>query len=162
MCSSDLSSQPPVVVRRGARIAGGRGGLNLEASATSAYKQADMPKVLAHAPGQSPTHVDGQGQTYAETLDAAGIDTASLELDHKGTLVAPGDRERTAPDGPLPLLTTADAAERPADVRLREVLGTGGMGRVFAADQVCLARPVAVKMLKPERSEEPRLNSSHT
>ena len=88
--------------------------------------------------------------TWSDTLDAAGIDTASLHLDSKGTLAPSSEPARVPLQRSLPTLATTDSPERAADVRLFELIGTGGMGRVFAAEQVSLARPVAVKMLRPE------------
>jgi serine/threonine protein kinase/formylglycine-generating enzyme required for sulfatase activity len=41
--------------------------------------------------------------------------------------------------------------ERLGDFRLIERLGEGGMGVVFAAEQVSLSRPVALKLVRPEQ-----------
>lgn len=43
-----------------------------------------------------------------------------------------------------------DEPVRVGDCRLREVLGVGGMGIVFAAHDEQLQRPVAVKVMRPE------------
>lgn len=51
---------------------------------------------------------------------------------------APLAREPEDARGPVPA---------PQDVRLREVIGSGGMGRVFRGEQITLARPVAFKQL---------------
>src|SRR5688500_15068011 len=39
---------------------------------------------------------------------------------------------------------------------LREVLGAGGMGTVYRAEQLALARTVAVKLLRPQLAASPR------
>ena len=39
---------------------------------------------------------------------------------------------------------------------LKERLGAGGMGEVFLAEHVLLRRPCAVKLIRPERADDPR------
>ncbi|HEY1189229.1 MAG TPA: transporter substrate-binding protein [Gemmata sp.] len=53
------------------------------------------------------------------------------------------------------------AAQRPdeigrfGDFRVLRLLGSGGMGLVFAAEEVTLGRPIALKVLKPELAADP-------
>jgi WD40 repeat protein len=59
------------------------------------------------------------------------------------------------------LLTFLAAAEAPDELgrlggyRVLQVLGTGGMGLVFRAEDVRLKRPVALKVMKPELAAKP-------
>lgn len=59
---------------------------------------------------------------------------------------------------PYPFLSPpqgADEIGRFADHRVLRLLGSGGMGLVFAAEDVTLRRPVALKVLKPELAADP-------
>ena len=58
-------------------------------------------------------------------------------------------RRRPTPDA-LPLGTVF------AGCRVEEVIGLGDMGVVYRADELALQRPVALKVIRPEHSEEAR------
>src|SRR5262245_1461337 len=59
--------------------------------------------------------------------------------------------------GPRARLALAGAADiDKADYVLGDLIGQGGMGRVFAATQVALERTVAVKVLRDELMDDPR------
>ncbi len=55
------------------------------------------------------------------------------------------------PGGPRPLEPTAIIA----GYRIEEAIGRGGMGVVYRATQLALGRAVAVKLIAPERAEDP-------
>jgi CHASE2 domain-containing sensor protein len=57
------------------------------------------------------------------------------------------------PAGPRPLEPTAIIA----GYRIEEVVGRGGMGVVYRARELALERPVAVKLIAPERLHDPVL-----
>ncbi len=57
------------------------------------------------------------------------------------------------PAGPRPLEPTAIIA----GYRIEEVVGRGGMGVVYRARELALERPVAVKLIAPERLHDPIL-----
>jgi len=57
------------------------------------------------------------------------------------------------PAGPRPIEPTAIIA----GYRLEEVVGRGGMGVVYCARQLALERPVAVKLIVPDRYNDPVL-----
>src|ERR1700752_4473730 len=74
--------------------------------------------------------------------------TQSVALPNGKTVAAP----------PYPFLgprLTPDEIGRFNDYRVLRLLGTGGMGLVFAAEEVLLRRPVALKILKPELAADP-------
>jgi len=57
----------------------------------------------------------------------------------------------------LPEVRIEGACEGPAEFKLGQTLGEGGMGVVRLADQVSLHRSVAVKTLRPEKSSDAAL-----
>lgn len=79
------------------------------------------------------------------------VDTELRSRD--GTLLPPtlspdtGDRHRMAA---LPLLERTDTAR---DLEIGATIGEGGMGLVRLAQQLAIGRPVAVKVLRPDRAD---------
>ncbi|HEY4239722.1 MAG TPA: serine/threonine-protein kinase [Kofleriaceae bacterium] len=73
-----------------------------------------------------------------------------------GMTIMPPDPEGGT-DGGRALALLSQIAERDAgggvELRIGETIGEGGMGVIHAAEQVALARPVAVKTLKAHRRE---------
>jgi serine/threonine-protein kinase len=48
------------------------------------------------------------------------------------------------------------AARQLGQYRLKELIGSGGMGEVYLAEHVLLRRPCAVKLIRPERAGDPK------
>ena len=97
---------------------------------------------------------DARFEALWATLCAPTIDGA---IAHDATIRPPPEGEPPSPTADLPLLSlrqeprpsAPDAEQLVADGELivRELLGEGGMGKVFAGTQRSLGRPVAVKVL---------------
>jgi len=86
---------------------------------------------------------------------ASRSDTRAVDLDRTRTL-APPTAPSPAPASTVDTSAGAPPADRAADSRptyeLLEVLGQGGFGIVFRANQLTpVRRPVAIKYLRPER-----------
>jgi serine/threonine protein kinase len=83
--------------------------------------------------------------------DGAGAADAPLPADPGSGEVARPERELdylSPPEGP-------DELGRLADYRVLKVLGQGGMGVVFLAEDVGLQRPVALKVMKRKQAADP-------
>jgi serine/threonine-protein kinase len=50
----------------------------------------------------------------------------------------------------------AHEARRIGQYRLKKVLGAGGMGTAYLAEHVLLRRPCAIKVIRPDRTDDPR------
>jgi serine/threonine-protein kinase len=50
----------------------------------------------------------------------------------------------------------AHEAERIGQYRLKQILGSGGMGTVYLAEHVLLRRPCAIKVIRPHQAGDPR------
>ncbi len=85
-------------------------------------------------------------EAFAQTLATLGLDAERLVADDHGTLTHSADEGPTLV-ATLPCLS--GEAGRADEVRLQTLLGEGGMGQVFAAEQVSLQREVAVKRVRP-------------
>ena len=89
-------------------------------------------------------------------LDTVGADTAATFAVSPTSTIVPTIAHSTGGNRALALL--AEIAKRDAtggavELRVGDVIAEGGMGVIRAAEQVALARQVAVKTLKPARSD---------
>jgi hypothetical protein len=88
-------------------------------------------------------------------LDTVGVDTVATIAESPSLTIIPTVARATSGTRALALL--AEIAQREAngavELRVGEVIAEGGMGVIRAAEQVALARQVAVKTLKPSRSD---------
>lgn len=94
-------------------------------------------------------------EAYAQTLVSAGLDPARLVADADGTVTCAGPESGPPLAPSLPCLS--GEAGRADEVQIQTLLGEGGMGQVFAAQQVSLQREVAVKRLRPGATDRDAL-----
>src|SRR5262245_17474325 len=79
-----------------------------------------------------------------------------ISCTHEGEAISPGGQAET--DSPAAILAPPQAADeigRLGHYRVLSVLGAGGMGIVFAAEDPQLQRRVALKMMRPDLAARP-------
>ena len=83
-------------------------------------------------------------------LPSGGVDLdATVDLPgEEPSVEVPGSEEPTAPDGDAPPDPMAGLPGQIADFRINEILGSGGMGDVFLAEQLNPHRMVALKVIR--------------
>ncbi len=92
-------------------------------------------------------------QTYVAHLATMDIQLDKLSMNTDGVLVPAPTAGPSLSLSDLPELDVADGEGPAVHIRLGEMIGAGGMGVVRHAQQMALARQVAVKML--HRAEQP-------
>jgi serine/threonine protein kinase len=97
-------------------------------------------------PDDAPTEDDLS--SFRAALSDRGVDVNTLQANHKGTLFSP-----EPPAELRAMLEEADDLPVLQGIRLKEPIGKGGMGIVYAAEQAPLTRDVAVKLAATQAEE---------
>ncbi len=101
--------------------------------------------------------LDAAERGDAAALEAIGARHPEMSAEVKQRLAELARGGRTGRSSGTAARATSDAAagalpfERVGDFRLVRPLARGGMGQLFLAEQISLRRPVALKLLAPER-----------